>query len=69
MPCRQGRRDLAVCHARPVRRANHWRAMAPWASWKARSVGSHDELLSNGGLYAQLVRTQIVSASGESARG
>ena len=28
--------------------------------------GSHDELLSNGGLYAQLVRTQIVSASGES---
>ena len=31
--------------------------------------GSHDELLSNGGLYAQLVRTQIVSASGESARG
>ncbi len=31
--------------------------------------GSHDELLSNGGLYAQLVRTQIVSASGESAQG
>ena len=31
--------------------------------------GSHDELLANGGLYAQLVRTQIVSASGDSARG
>ena len=31
--------------------------------------GSHDELLANGGLYAQLVRTQIVSASGDSPRG
>ena len=31
--------------------------------------GSHDDLLSNGGLYAQLVRTQIVSASGDASRG
>jgi ATP-binding cassette subfamily C protein CydCD len=31
--------------------------------------GTHTELLANAGLYAQLVRTQIVSASGQAGQG
>ena len=63
----EGRTTLVIAHRlSTVRDADRIVALD---RGRVAEQGSHDELLSNGGLYAQLVRTQIVSASGDSARG